>query len=190
MICNDTMWYPTSTINIFLISQISNFVKQRLKDVSLIVRVNPLHDSNNPFKTHTCVDMCVGERVQLPILITIVLNEHKIPKLSESIGHIHSIFRFSLKIGVSLHTKINKKLRTRATRTCLSHFPEIFLFVKAQNTIDREVSRLNPHFLCFIIIKINSGPQLIFRYFPDLGNQFPSETDSLTFVIITKGPIP
>ena len=140
MICNDTMWYTISIIRISLVSQISNFIKKRHEDVSFVVGVNPLHDSNNPLKSHTCVDMRLGKRMQLTMLITIILNENKIPEFPKSIGNVDSVFRFTLKIGIGFWTKINKKFRARPARTRLSHFPEIFFFVKPQDTINREVS--------------------------------------------------
>jgi len=86
-------------------------------------------------------------------------------------------------------TSINMNFRTGTAGTCFSHFPEVIFIVKVADMRGINIRFLLPELKSFAIGFIDGSIELIFRNFPDLGQQFPSPGNCLFFVVITKTPV-
>jgi len=120
-------------------------------------------------------------------LVLIVLSEYQIPYLREATA---------VAIGLALRstaakffTKVIMNLAAWSAGTRITNgTPEIILFAESQYLLSGD-SNLLPIGEGFIIVKVNSYPELLLRQFQILGNKLPGPENSFFFKIITDTEI-
>ena len=122
-----------------------------LEHICIIVRVLTLQHTDEAFKTHTRIDDVHGEFLETSISLTVKLHKHEVPYFNYlGIILVHQLAT-TLARGFALlrRTRIDMYLRTRSTRTCIAHLPEVIVFVTINNMVLGHM--LSPIFRSFII---------------------------------------
>ncbi len=163
---------------------LNKIINYRKKNICEVVWGFVLQHANHTFKSHTSINMPLGQVMQLTLFIPVVLDKYQVPYLHH-IGVIRiNIFRSAAAFG-----KVKMYLGAGTAWTGITHFPKIIFFVKLQNMAVIDIGFWFPKFLCFIIFAENSYPQALFIELPYAGQKLPCPLNGFFLVIVTKRPI-
>jgi len=84
---------------------------------------------------------------------------------------------------------IDMNLRARAARPGLAHLPEIVLGAASQNPLARQIAKLEPRLLGFVVVRVNGRPQALSRDAPALVDELPVELDRVALVVVAERPV-
>ena len=154
-----------------------------------------LQGTNQTFKAHTCINHIHRQFFQRAVSFAVKLHKDQIPDLNYlwiifidqfTSGNFRLFFR---------STRIQMDFRTRTTRTCITHFPEIIMFVTIDNMIGRNVfspvrSRFVITFEVFFLGTLEYRYIQIRRIQMQYINQvFPSHINGAFLEVIAKTPV-
>ena len=105
------------------------FIQQRFEQIGFIVTVNTLDDRDDPFKTHTGIDMAPGQGLEGCWRSAVVLDENIVPYLDNAAAF--PVY-FTNMTGIIFHvacirSKIVMDLAARSAWTGFRHFPKIII---------------------------------------------------------------
>ncbi len=160
-------------------------LQQRLKQVDLVVGMDPLQHRRDTLQAHTGIHAGLGQRLQLAILLAVVLHEHQVPDLNVAIqilalepwwtaGHIRPV--------------IVENFRAGTTGAGVTHLPEI-IFVQAGETLGADAHFLQPDIRRFIIGHMHGDPEALFRQAQGAGEELPGELDSFALEVIAEAEV-
>ncbi len=93
-------------------------LNQRLKEIGLIVGVDPLENCRHTFQPHTGIDRGLWQWIESTFSIAIELHKDQVPDLNIAIPFL---FRGSGRTAWYISTVVKEDLTTRATGTGLTH---------------------------------------------------------------------
>lgn len=68
-------------------------------------------------------------------------------------------------------------------------FPEVVLFTETDDVIFSYAYFITPDSICFVVLFVNGGPELVLRNFKNLCEIFPSPRQSVLLEIIAEGEV-
>ena len=163
--------------------------------VGIVVRSFALHSHAKAFEAHTCVDYFIRKWLERTISFAIVLHEHVVPNLNHLwVVAIHEVATIDLS-ALCIRTQVDMYFRTRTTRTCIAHFPEVIFLVTVDDAVYSNI--FSPNVSSFVIAVEAFGCRTfehsyikaVFVQFKHLSKIFPSPSNSLCFEIIAKRPV-
>ena len=124
---------------IFRVGHRGNRTDDRLEDIGIVVGCLTLQRHTETFETHTGIDHFSRQRLQGTVRLAIELHEHQVPDLD----HLRMIVvdHLGTRDGSTLlfRTQVDVDFRTGTTRTCITHLPEVIMFVTIDDVICRQV---------------------------------------------------
>ena len=183
---------------VFAIFSTTNFaysLQKWLEYVGIVVWSFALYSHAKTLKAHTCVDYFVRKWLERTISFAVVLHEHVVPNLNHLwVVAIHKVATIDL-CALCIWTKVDMNFRTRTTRTCIAHFPEVIFFVTIDNAINSNI--FSPNVGSFVIAFKTFGRrtfeycniETVFVEFEHFSKIFPSPSNSLSFEIVAKRPV-
>ena len=112
---------------------------QIAQNVRVVVVIHALHNGSDALKTHSSIDVLLGQRHERAIFLCIILCEDAIPILEEAIA---IATRSAIRAPATyFRTLVEVQLGARTTRTGRASSPEIIVFTELRDVarIDAEV---------------------------------------------------
>ncbi len=154
-----------------------------------------LHDTDESLKSHSRVNDMHGQWFQTTVCFTVILHEHNVPDFYNlRIVLVDQVFSRYLRLFFC-RTLINMDFRTRATRSGVSHLPEVVMLVTIDDMVSRHVfgpitgSFVIAFQVLFLIAFKHCDIQIIRIHLKDIHQIFPGVIDSTFFEIVTKTPV-
>ena len=180
---------------IFDAAHITEHLDDWLEHVCVIIGMLALQGTNQTFEAHTCVNHIHGKLFQTTICLAIELHEDEVPDFYHLwVILIHEFTSRHLCLFLR-RTGVEVDFRTRATRTCISHFPEIVVLVTIDDVVGRHV--LQPE-LSSLVVALDvffwralkhRHIKVIWIELEHIHEIFPSHIDGTFLEIVTKRPV-
>ena len=103
-----------------------------LKEVYLVIAVNPLQHSRHPLQPHASVNRRLWQIYPIAIGQLLILHENEIPDFDEPVPVF--IWR-TRRTTRNARTMVIEYLRTRTTWSCIAHRPEIITGCDTNNSL-------------------------------------------------------
>ena len=117
---------------------VAQHLNEWLENVSIIVRSLTLQRAHQTFKAHARVNHLGRQSFKRTICLTVVLHEYEIPNLN----HLRVVFVHQLTTRhlcfLLFRTRIHMNLRAGATRSRVTHLPEVVMLVTIDDVIFRQ----------------------------------------------------
>ena len=126
----------------------------------------------------------MGKKIILTILGAIILSKDEIPNFEKSITI--ASYTAGWAAAATLLSKINVYLRIR-TAWSRANLPEIIL--QWDNVIRGKARLFQPNLTCFVIVRIDGYPKLLFGQFDDFGQKLPCPRNCFFLEIVSKGEV-
>ena len=135
--------YTHSHVLLFVLTvrstrHIGNHLDDRLENVRIVVGCLTLQSHAETFESHTGIDHTGRQRFERAIGLAVVLHEHQVPDFD----HLRMVFVHHVLTRDSgtffFRTEIDMDFGTRAARACITHFPEVIVFVTIDDMILRQ----------------------------------------------------
>ena len=108
-------------------------VEQWRENVCVVVGFDPLHRHREALKTHSRVDVLVGEWDERSVCHPIEFHEYQIPDFHHlRMVVIHQFFSGNPRNFIFC-SQVYVNFRARTTWACIAHFPEVIFLVSVQN---------------------------------------------------------
>ncbi len=146
----------------------------------------PLHDTGQPFQTHTGVNVRVFQRRVIAFAVPFKLRKYVVPDF-----HVTVTFTAHLAIrsaAAVFRTAVKVDFRAGAART-FTMFPEVIGFAQTHNVVHGNANFFIPDLYCFIVFFINRAIQPLRRNFQFFGQKFPGPGNGFMLEIIPKREI-
>ena len=152
-----------------------------------------LQDRRDTFQPHARVYRWLGQGVQNPTLVTVVLHEYQVPYLNVAIAIRVCATRRST---CNIRTVVIKNLGARPTWAGIRHLPKVIrsitcamVVADTHNTLSRNANLVRPNSVSLFILGIYRYPQPI-RWQPiDFREQFPCVLDGTMLKVVPKAKI-
>ena len=128
--------------------------------------------------------MLLGKRLETSINTAVVLNEHEVPELDDTV--IADIDEFPSR---TVRRKVDMDFGTGTARAGLTHLPKVVLVAELQNMGGDNVGLFLPDFKALLVVLVNGRIKPLFWEFPYFGQQFPGPADRLMLVIVAERPV-
>ena len=174
---------------------VAQHLNERLEHVSVIVGSLTLQRAHQTFKAHARVNHLGRQSFKRTICLAVVLHEHEIPNLN----HLRVVFVHQLTTGhlclLLFRTRIHMNLRAGATRSCVTHLPEVVMPAAIDDVVFRQ--ELFPNASRLIITGKpllgaaleDSGIEVLRVNLQHIHNVLPSPRNRLLLEVVTKRPV-
>ena len=133
----------------------SRRLDQLLKQIDFIIAVNLLHYRGNTLQPHACVHGRLGQRMQCPGAVPVVLHEYQVPDFNIAVAVRVGCAR---RAACNLGTVVIKNFGTRTARPGIAHLPEIIHGSDAREARWGDTYFVEPDIRCFVILGIHCDP--------------------------------
>jgi len=159
-------------------------VNDRAEQISLKIAFFTLKHSRHAFQTHTGINGRARQWIHSTLFILEKLHKNQIPQLDKAIAT--GSYELSRTSCFQFFTQIIMNFRAGATRTGLTHRPEVVFFAKTENSGNGQTDSFLPEMESFLIFFINGNVEFIHRQAKDTGNEFPGKINCFFFKIVTE----
>ena len=121
----------------------------------------------------------VREKFEFPVCLPVELHEHEVPDFDdERVALVHELAsRYLCYFLVA--SEVNVNFTAWSARACVTHFPEVVVFVSEENVVFREI--FQPCLACFLIERCPvflgtleyGGVKFCLVYLVNFGEKFP-----------------
>ena len=159
---------------------------QIAQDIRVVVVVYTLHDGSDALKTHTGIDVLLGQRNERAVFLCVILREDAIPILEEPIA----IAAWSTIRATATHfgTLVEVQLGARTARAGGASTPEVIVFTEL-----RDVARIDAEILPdldrLIVIFEHGEIELLKRKTEHLGREFERPGAHLLLEVFAEGEV-
>ena len=161
--------------------QIRGRLDQRKDQIGFVVVGNLLQDLRHPLEAHTRVDVAVGQRREGALGIAVVLHEHQVVELDETVVVLEIdalIPQFRLEVVVDL--------RTGAAGAGRAGGPEVVGLIHADDPLGVDPHHIAPDLLGFVVVPEHTHHQIPGIDAIHLGAEFPGPFDRLLLEVVPK----
>ena len=159
---------------------------QIAQNVRVVVVIHALHNGSDALKTHSSIDVLLGQRHERAIFLCIILCEDAIPILEEAIA---IATRSAIRAPATyFRTLVEVQLGARTTRTGRASSPEIIVFTELRDVarIDAEVL---PNLDRLIVIFEHGEIKPLERKTEHLSRKFKRPSAHFLLEVFAKGEI-
>ena len=153
-------------------------------DIEHGVRILAYHGET--LKSHTGIDILVGQFFVTALAVAVELGKHVVPNLNVAVA-----IAAHLAVGLSAaesDAAVIVNLRAGTAGTC-AVLPEVVLFAEAEDAVRRNAHFLVPDVKCLIVIEVYRRIQTILRKAYDLRQKLPAPGNGLVFKVIAEGEV-
>ena len=181
--------------SIFCTRHCCNSFQHWLEYVCVVVGCFALQSHTKTFESHTGINNLGRKRLKTAVCFAVVLHEHEVPDFN----YLRVIVVYEIATGdlgtFFSRTEVDMDFGTRSARSCITHFPEVVVFVTVDDVIFRqELFPIGSSFVVtaqsFFRTSFKYGCIEMFRIqFQDFYQIFPCPADRFFLEVIAERPV-
>ena len=160
-----------------------SLVNHREEDVGLPHGVDTLAQREDALEPGTRVDAGARQRRAGPVRRLVVLHEHEVPELHETVAM--RVVQWPA-VRSECCTTVEVDLRARSARTGVPRLPEVVLVTEALDAFHRDADLLVPDGFGIIVALVDGDPETVAVEPEDLGDEFPGPRDRVLLEVVTE----
>ena len=154
----------------------------------VVVGLRPLQDGSCALQSHPRIDVLLLQRDERTILLGVVLHEHEVPDLGESVAIAG--YALAIRAACPLLSRIEEDLRVRAARAGLPYrSPPVVFLAQTDDPLLWDADLIMPDGERFVILLEHGDPQTTRRDTKLHGQELPGVLNRLVLEVIAEGEV-
>ena len=159
-------------------------LEDRRDEIGVEDRLDALDLGEDPVEPGSGVDVPPRELGERTVMVPFILHEHQVPEL-----HIALSALSRSTAGPVLRSPVEEDLRARATRSRLTHLPEVVL-VEPLQTTSEQAGYVAPESFGLVVRDVDRDPELLGVETQTLGEQLPRVSDRKILEVFAEAEVP
>ena len=173
MVCDDPYAYIDLVVAGLVLDSghVCDGISDELDCINVEDGINALQYAGKSFKSHSCIDVRMSQSRIRAVFLAVKLSEYVIPELEVSVA---VTARLAVRLATApLRASVEVDLGARSAWS-ESDLPEVIILAKTYYSLFRHSDDVSPDLESFIVIFINSRPELFLRHLKPFSAEFPS----------------